>query len=76
MTSTNKKIKLRVNGVRSDFTYSNELTPIEHTFIEGHFKQGNYDGMVDYIEDCVLWKRQNYFDPIQPKGFKKEGNSD
>ena len=71
MTTENK---LKVNGVLSEFTYTDELTPIEHTFIGAYFRKQDYEGMVHYIEDCVLWKRQNYFDPIQSKGFRKEEN--
>ena len=37
------------------------------------FKKGDYDGLIDYLEDAVLWKRQNYFDPKEEiknaKGF-------
>ena len=40
----------------------NELTPIEHQFLKNHFDNGSYEDLVCYLEDCVLWKRQNYLE--------------
>ena len=57
--------------IQLDFAYTNELTPIEHLFIEKFFDTGDYQGMVDYIEDAVLWKRQNYVEIIDERGFGK-----
>ena len=56
------KKTLSINGTPVDFTYKNKITPIEHTFIKSFFEKGDYDGLIDYLEDCVLWKRQNYFE--------------
>ena len=65
------KKTLSINGNPVDFSYTNEITAIEHTFIKNFFKKNDYDGLIDYLEDCVLWKRQFYFDPKQKskKGF-------
>ena len=60
---TKKQKTLKLNGKPVDFTYTNEVTVIEHTFLRSFFRKGDYDGLIDYLEDCVLWKRQTYFDP-------------
>ena len=70
-----KDTTLKVNNKPVDFTYTNELTPIEHLFLKNYFDSGNYESLVFYLEDCVLWKRQNYFDPLKKSranGFNKE----
>ena len=54
---------ITVNGKPVEFAYTNEVTVIEHTFLRNFFKKGDYEGLIDYLEDCVLWKRQTYFDP-------------
>ena len=56
------KKTLSINGTPVDFTYKNKITSIEHTFIKSFFEKDDYDGLIDYLEDCVLWKRQNYFE--------------
>ena len=56
------KKTLSINGNPVDFSYTNEITAIEQTFIKNFFKKNDYDGLIDYLEDCVLWKRQNYFE--------------
>ena len=69
------KTTLKFNNKPVVFTYTNEITPIEHMFMKHHFDKGNYEGLVHYLEDCVLWKRQNYFDPVKKSGanrFNKE----
>ena len=68
-----KKQNITVNGIPVEFTYTNEVTPIEHIFLKGHFENRNYDKLIDYLEDCVLWKRQFYFDPKKPKRGKPNG---
>ena len=62
---------ITINGKPVEFTYTNEITPIEHLFLTKFFEKKDYDGLIDYLEDCVLWKRQFYFDPKQKskKGF-------
>ena len=68
---TKKQKTLKLNGRPVDFTYTNEVTPIEHIFLNGYFEKQDYDGLIDYLEDCVLWKRQNYFDQKEVNlGFK------
>ena len=62
-----KKKNITVNGKRVDFTYTNEVTPVEHTFLKAYFGKQDYEGLIHYLEDCVLWKRQNYFDPKRRK---------
>ena len=62
-----KKKNITVNGKRVDFTYTNEVTPVEHTFLNAYFRKQDYEGLIDYLEDCVLWKRQTYFDPKRRK---------
>ena len=59
---TKQEKNLTLNGKRVDFTYTNEVTPIEHTFLNAYFKKQDYNGLINYLEDCVLWKRQEYFD--------------
>ena len=59
---TNKQKTLKLNGKPVDFTYTNEVTTIEHTFLRSFFEKRDYEGLIYYLEDCVLWKRQNYFD--------------
>ena len=62
-----KKQNITVNGIPVNFTYTNEVTPIEHTFLNGYFRKQDYEGLINYLEDCVLWKRQTYFDPKEEK---------
>ena len=47
---------------RPNFTYDNNLTPIEMTFITNMVRKQDLDALVDYLEDCVLWKRQHYIE--------------
>ena len=62
-----KEQNITVNGIPVNFTYTNEVTPIEHTFLNGYFRKQDYEGLINYLEDCVLWKRQTYFDPKEEK---------
>lgn len=47
---------------RPNFTYDNHLTPIEMTFITSMVQKRDLDALVNYLEDCVLWKRQHYIE--------------
>ena len=58
-----KEKNITLNGIPVDFTYTNEVTAIEHTFLKAYFKKRDYEGLIHYLEDCVLWKRQFYFEP-------------
>ena len=54
---------MTTHSKRPKFTYDNNLTPIEMTFITNMVQKQDLAALVDYLEDCVLWKRQTYFDP-------------
>ena len=59
---TKQEKNLILNGKPVNFSYTNQVTPIEHTFLSAYFKKQDYDGLIYYLEDCVLWKRQEYFE--------------
>ena len=62
-----KEQNITVNGIPVNFTYTNEVTPIEHTFLNGYFRKQDYEGLINYLEECVLWKRQTNFDRKEEK---------
>ena len=53
---------MTTHSKRPKFTYDNNLTPIEMIFITNMVQKQDLAALVDYLEDCVLWKRQHYIE--------------
>ena len=54
-----------------DFTYEDELTLAEHYFIKKYFNERDYASLSSFIEDSVLFRRQQIVE-FREKLLKQE----
>ena len=61
----------RMKECNGDFTYEDELTLAEHYFIKKYFNERDYESLSSYIEDHVLFRRQQIVE-FREKLLKQE----